>query len=158
MKNRLLVAAVAALVVLVAVGCAPGNARWQGPDSPAGFWAGLWHGLIIIVTFIVSLFNHSVGVYETHNAGWSYNLGFLLGCMASLGGGIRAGTRRKHRRLRTDWEKLSRHVADGVRDGVRAWLREVTGRQEEPDWDALGRRIEERLREEFRRWEQETRD
>mgnify|MGYP000580863601 CR=1 FL=1 len=151
MKRGLLIAVAA--VVMMAFGCAPGNVRWQAPENPAGFWVGIWHGFIIVVTFVVSLFNHSVGVYESNNAGWSYNLGFLLGCTASLGGGFRAGTRSRRRRLRTDGEKLSRHAADGVRDEVRAWLRELADRQEEPDWDGLGRRIEERLRE-FRRWEQ----
>jgi len=147
---------VALAVLLLAVSCAPGNARWQAPDNPAGFWAGLWHGLIVVVTFIISLLNHSVGVYESNNAGWSYDLGFLLGCIVSLGGGIRVGTKSRRRR-RVDWDRLGRYVAEGVRDGVRGWLREAAGEQPEPDWDSLGRRIEERLRDEFRRWEQEGR-
>src|SRR4029453_15059077 len=34
-----------------------------GPD-PAGFWLGLWQGLISPITFIVSLFTSSVNIYE----------------------------------------------------------------------------------------------
>jgi hypothetical protein len=53
----------------------------------AGFWQGLWHGLIAIVTFIISLFKDSVSVYEVHNNGAWYNFGFILGMMIILGGG-----------------------------------------------------------------------
>lgn len=47
--------------------------------KPAGFWAGFWHGLIAPVTFIVSLFNDNVSVWETSNKGKLYEFGFLLG-------------------------------------------------------------------------------
>ena len=58
----------------------------ESAEEPAGFWLGLWHGMIILVTFVVSLFKSSIGVYEVHNAGWSYNLGFLLGILIVYGG------------------------------------------------------------------------
>jgi hypothetical protein len=50
-------------------------------DAPAapGFLTGFWHGLILPVTFVVSLFDDGVGVYETHNSGHLYDLGFVLG-------------------------------------------------------------------------------
>jgi hypothetical protein len=53
----------------------------------AGFWRGVWHGMIAPITFFVSLFNDQVGVYETHNNGNWYNFGFILGLMMSIGGG-----------------------------------------------------------------------
>lgn len=56
-------------------------------DPPAGFWWGLWHGIILPVTFFVSLFTDGVSVYETTNAGNWYDAGFFLGVMISLGGG-----------------------------------------------------------------------
>ncbi|MEO0093799.1 MAG: hypothetical protein ABIK67_06050 [candidate division WOR-3 bacterium] len=67
--------------------CAPGNVRWNqeiNPGHKAGFWAGIWHGMIIIITFIISLFNKRVGIYEINNTGWPYNLGFLLGLCFSF--------------------------------------------------------------------------
>jgi hypothetical protein len=30
----------------------------------AGFWLGLWHGIICPVTFLISLFNDNVNIYE----------------------------------------------------------------------------------------------
>jgi hypothetical protein len=67
----------------------------------AGFWMGLWHGFTSPVMFIISLFNHSVEVYEVHNNGGWYTLGFLLGASVVLGGsggGAAAGRCRGRRR------------------------------------------------------------
>lgn len=52
----------------------------------AGFWRGLWHGLIAPVAFVMLLFKDNVGVYEAHNNGKWYNFGFILGLMITLGG------------------------------------------------------------------------
>lgn len=54
--------------------------------SSAGFWLGLWHGLIAPVTFVVSLLSSSTALYEVHNNGGWYNAGFLLGLMSVFGG------------------------------------------------------------------------
>ena len=67
-----------------------------GPDSkfkmldaePAGFWEGFWHGMIMPITFVVSLIKSGVGIYETNNNGGWYNLGFILGASSSLGKSI----------------------------------------------------------------------
>jgi hypothetical protein len=53
---------------------------------PAGFLAGLWHGIIAPITFFISLFIPGVSVYETHNNGRWYEFGFMLGI-----GGFTAG-------------------------------------------------------------------
>lgn len=64
------------------------NSRYQvAGAAPAGFWAGVWHGLIFPFTFIVSLFIPGVRIYEKNNRGRLYDFGFLLGASASLGGG-----------------------------------------------------------------------
>jgi hypothetical protein len=55
----------------------------------------LWHGLIVIVTFIISLFNDNVTVYEVHNNGGWYNLGFIFGVMMIFGGGGKGTCKRK---------------------------------------------------------------
>ena len=62
------------------------NSRFKQPEAkPAGFWAGVWHGNIAPITFVVSLFNKDVSIYETHNNGAWYNLGFLLGVSSAFG-------------------------------------------------------------------------
>jgi len=62
---------------------APGpNPMVNQPDGSgliARAGAGLWHGLIAPVTLVISFFNSDVHMYEVHNAGSEYDLGFLLG-------------------------------------------------------------------------------
>lgn len=56
------------------------NSKYKKPEaSPAGFWAGLWHGLLIVIVFIVSLFTSKIRIYETNNKGRIYDFGFILG-------------------------------------------------------------------------------
>ncbi|MGA2765947.1 MAG: hypothetical protein ABSG17_21610 [Spirochaetia bacterium] len=92
--------AIIVLALIVLAGCAPGpNDFLNSPSAKgvvAGFWQGLWNGVISPVTFIISLFNHGVQVYEVHNNGGWYNLGFLLGVIIIFGGGG-ASTRRSNR-------------------------------------------------------------
>jgi len=76
--------AFALIGMLFLTSCAAGNERFD--MDPAGFWAGLWHGFISLVTFIISLFNSDVTIYEVNNSGWPYNLGFILGAMIFYGG------------------------------------------------------------------------
>ena len=45
----------------------------------AGIVLGVWHGFIAPVTLAVSFFNPQVQMYEVHNDGNMYNLGFLFG-------------------------------------------------------------------------------
>jgi hypothetical protein len=96
--DLLLLVAAAALVF---AGCAagPNPAVNTLPDegSIAGFWLGLWHGVIAPVTFVVSLFNDSVNVYEVHNNGGWYNFGFVLGAVVLIGGshGVRPAPPRR---------------------------------------------------------------
>jgi hypothetical protein len=63
------------------------GSKYQVPSaSPAGFWAGVGHGMISPITFIVSLFNPRVRIYEVHNRGRLYDFGFIIGVSAVLGG------------------------------------------------------------------------
>lgn len=82
-------------------GCAAGPNAQVGKANDegdvAGFWLGLWHGTILPVAFVVSLFDRDVGVYEARNRGPIYDLGFLLGVGGNLGGGPAIARRRRHR-------------------------------------------------------------
>jgi hypothetical protein len=78
------------LVLAMLSGCAAGpNKMEKSPDGEgkvAGFWMGLWQGFIMPITFIISLFSDKVHMYEVHNNGNWYNLGFLIGAAVMLGG------------------------------------------------------------------------
>ena len=77
--------------VLVACAAGPNDAVAVGAPHLAGFWLGLWHGVISPIAFVVSLFNAHVGIYDVHNSGNWYNFGFMIGLSASLGGAARSG-------------------------------------------------------------------
>jgi hypothetical protein len=91
-------------VALLSAACVPGPnpLAHAAEHPPAGFLLGLWHGLIIWVSFIVSLFDHHVSVYEVRNAGWTYDLGFVLGAACFHGGGGAGASRRKRARRLDD--------------------------------------------------------
>jgi hypothetical protein len=62
------------------------NSKYKQPGTdPAGFWSGLWHGMIAPITFFVSLFVDGVSIYETKNNGRWYEFGFMLGIGAYAG-------------------------------------------------------------------------
>ncbi len=81
-----------AAAALVAWSCAPGpNASERTANAEgkiAGFWSGIWHGLISPITFIISIFSQHVRLYEVHNNGGWYNFGFVIGAGLFLSGGI----------------------------------------------------------------------
>jgi hypothetical protein len=81
-------AAVMIAAVLVLAACAAGAntvAHANQPDA-AGFWLGLWQGLISPITFLISLFNNDVNIYEVNNNGNWYNFGFMLGVAVVFSG------------------------------------------------------------------------
>jgi hypothetical protein len=88
-------------VLALLVGCAPGpNALQNTPDAKGevpGFWRGLWNGIIMPVTFVISLFTDKVRMYDVHNNGGWYDFGFVLGAMIALGGGAGGAASRRRR-------------------------------------------------------------
>ncbi len=98
MKRKCLLVTVIMLALLLAA-CAAGpnpqvDVATDGGDM-AGFWLGLWHGIILPFTFIISLFSDNVNVYEVFNSGGWYNFGFVLGAGTFLGGSSRARRRKR---------------------------------------------------------------
>lgn len=61
--------------------------------KPAGFWSGLWHGIIAPFAFIGSFFSSSIAIFDVNNTGWWYELGFLLGMGGSGTGAVTTAKR-----------------------------------------------------------------
>jgi hypothetical protein len=99
--KKILIMGLLLIVLISLTGCAAGpNVFTDQPDPDgeiAGFWQGLWQGFISGFTFIISLFNDDVSVYEVHNNGGWYNFGFMLGVSTFFGGGGRGSHRRRHK-------------------------------------------------------------
>ena len=87
------------LVLAMLTACAPGpNEMARTPDEDgemAGFWQGLWQGIIAPITFIISLFTPNVRLHEVHNNGNWYDFGFVLGAGILTGGGVLGSRKRK---------------------------------------------------------------
>lgn len=98
-QTTLTVLVVAGLLVLSACAAGPNDAQGTGPDQ-AGFWLGLWQGFISPVTFVISLFDHDVNIYEVHNVGGWYNFGFLVGVAVTFSGAAGGGSSGHRRRSR----------------------------------------------------------
>ena len=59
-----------------------------------GFFGGLWHGMIALVSFVGSLFSDDIAVWAVNNNGGWYELGFLIG----VGGQGIFGAKEFHRK------------------------------------------------------------
>jgi hypothetical protein len=95
MKTKLIIPV--CLGILLLAGCTPEPVAppADGDTAVAGFWLGLWHGFTILFTFVISLFNDSVGIYATPNSGNLYNLGYLFGVMMFFGSSCGGACKRK---------------------------------------------------------------
>jgi hypothetical protein len=107
--KRVLACLCIVMLVVGLFGCAAGTNSFVGTSreaqpqaaaepKPAGFWMGLWHGIITPVTFVISLFSRATQIYEVHNNGGWYDFGFLLGVSMIFGGGGGGAARASRRR------------------------------------------------------------
>lgn len=65
--------------------------------EPVGFWYGLWHGMILPIAWVISLFDQDVAIYAVYNSGGWYDFGFVLGVMLIWGGSTGAAKARRRR-------------------------------------------------------------
>jgi len=116
----------------------------------AGFWLGLWHGLIAPITFIISLFSDTVSIYEVHNNGGWYNFGFLFGAMMTFSGSCKGTVCKKKSPKEKEWEDIGVKVEEKVRTGIKSWLDE--SEHKDKDWEEIGEKIEDKIKRELRKW------
>ena len=151
-------AALAVLILLVVLfsGCAANHEMYEA--EPAGFWAGLWHGLILLVTFIINLFTDSVGIYEVNNSGAWYNFGFLLGVMMSFGhGGLWRPVRKSFSskcRDEEEWEEIAKKVEKKVRKNIKGWVNESD--ESGKEWEEIAKKVEKKVRKNIKDWVDES--
>ncbi|MHC4222835.1 MAG: hypothetical protein ACYSUN_02505 [Planctomycetota bacterium] len=132
------------LVLMGVAGCAAGpGSQWTAEDAPeAGFWAGLWHGILLLVTLIVSFFTDQVRIYETHNSGLGYDIGFVLGMAAVYGSGVKVTVGSKRR----SGEDFGQRVEAKIKAKVERLV------EDEEEWKELGEKVERKIKEKLRRW------
>lgn len=83
MKTKKTISILILLAVIISLtSCAPANYV----NTEAGFFSGIWHGIIFVFSLIGKLFGANIGLYAEHNSGFFYWLGFIIG-IGGLGGG-----------------------------------------------------------------------
>lgn len=99
MKKKLFTYSLLLVSAILITGCLAGTNSVAGtPDiggDIAGFWDGLWHGVIAPVTFFISLISDNIHMYEIHNNGGWYDFGFVMGAGIIFGGGSKASCKRR---------------------------------------------------------------
>jgi hypothetical protein len=119
------------ITVLFLSACAAGNSQFN-EQAPAGFWYGLWHGIISIIALVVHIFNDHVMVYETHNTGGWYDFGFLLGVIFVWGGGCHMKCRRSRQKQQDkEWDAIGEKIEIKVKQKMKEW-------SEDEEWDDIG--------------------
>lgn len=90
MKMKVLLVLVTATVLLT--GCADHVTFEQAASlQRVGFWFGVWHGSILPIAWLISLFSEQTAIYAIYNNGGWYDFGFILGISGTLFSGTKAG-------------------------------------------------------------------
>ena len=138
--------------VFLLTSCAAGDAQFT-PQAPAGFWYGLWHGVIAVISLVIHLFNESVVVYETNNTGGWYDFGFLLGVICIWSGGSHATCKSAERQKRDEeWEEIADKVEIKVMRKLNEWADDEANTGSDKDWDEVGDKVEKKLKRIIRQW------
>lgn len=139
-------------LVLLLTSCAAGDARFS-EETPAGFWYGLWHGIISFISLIIHLFNEDVAVYEVINSGGWYDFGFLLGVIFIWGGGSHVSCKTAAEKKRDkEWEEIGKKVELKVMRKMKEWAEDEDGSASGDDWDEVGDKVEKKLKRKIREW------
>ncbi|MGI6149951.1 MAG: hypothetical protein GX195_02135 [Firmicutes bacterium] len=69
---------------LLLTSCLPGDGKHTA-NKPAGFLWGIWHGWIAPISLVIGIFRDDIGIYETANTGWWYDLGFYAAIVGGFG-------------------------------------------------------------------------
>jgi len=140
------------LLMLIVAGCTAGGMTYT-VESPAGFWAGLWHGIISIITLIVHIFDSSIRVYEVNNTGGWYDFGFLLGAIGIWGGGSKVTYQsKKDKEKNTEWDEIGEKVERKIMRNLKNWADDVDQTEIDEDWDEITKKAERKLKQKIREW------
>ena len=132
--------------------CTAGDAQFTS-ESPAGFWYGLWHGVISLISLIIHLFNSDVVVYEVNNTGGWYDFGFLLGVICIWGGGSHISCKSSVEKKRDkEWQELGDKVEKKVMRKLKQWSENEGETDGDDDWEEVCEKAEKKLKRKIREW------
>jgi hypothetical protein len=139
-------------LILLLSSCAAGDAHFTS-ESPAGFWYGLWHGVISVISLIIHIFNDDVFVYEINNTGGWYDFGFLLGVICIWGGGSHMSCKSSADKKRDkEWQEIGEKVEKKVMRKLKEWAENEERTEDSEDWDEIGEKVERKMKRKIREW------
>lgn len=143
-------------ILLLLTSCTAGSEQFAS-ETPAGFWYGLWHGVIAFISLIIHLFNDTVRVFEVNNTGGWYDFGFLLGVIFIWGGGSHVSCKSAARKKRDkEWEEIGDKVEIKVMRKLKNWAEQKQAgdacAENKEDWDEVCEKVEKKLKRKLREW------
>ena len=140
------------LFLFLLTSCAAGGDPFT-TETPAGFWYGLWHGIISVISLVIHLFNENVMVYEIHNTGGWYDFGFLIGVISIWGGGSHVSCKsvivKKHDK---EWDEIGDKVEKKVMRKLKEWAADEESTDNSEEWNEIGDKVEKKLKRKIREW------
>jgi len=132
--------------------CAAGDAQFTA-ENLAGFWYGLWHGIISVISMIIHIFNDNVAVYEINNTGGWYDFGFLVGVICIWGGGAHISCKSAtDKKCDKEWEEIGEKVEKKVMLKLKKWAEDENKTDSDEDWEEIGEKVEIKLKRKIREW------
>ncbi|MBW2638180.1 MAG: hypothetical protein JRC86_11825 [Deltaproteobacteria bacterium] len=139
-------------ILLLLSSCAAGDAQFA-QENPAGFWYGVWHGIIAFISLIIHTFNENVNVYEINNTGGWYDFGFLLGVIFIWGGGSHVSCKSAANKKREkEWEEIGDKVENKVMRKLKEWAEEEEGTDSGKEWEEICEKVEKKLKRKIQEW------
>lgn len=139
-------------LVLLFTACTAGDAQFT-EQNQAGFFYGLWHGVISFITLIVHIFNDGVMVYETTNTGGWYDFGFLIGVTSIWGGGCHIKCKSaRDKKTDKEWEEIGDKVEIKVMRKLKDWSEDEEMTGSDAEWKDISEKVEKKLKRKIREW------
>lgn len=139
-------------LLLVLTSCTAGDAQFT-KDTPAGFWYGLWHGVISFISLIIHIFNDNITVYEINNTGGWYDFGFLIGIITVWGGSSHVSCRSSaNKKCDKEWDEISQKVERKVMRELKEWAEDEEVTNISKEWDEISEKVEKKLKRKIREW------
>ena len=151
-NNQLFKLLVFISLLFLLTACAAGNPQFT-EEAPAGFWYGLWHGIIAVISLLIHLFNDNVVVYEINNTGGWYDAGFLLGVIFIWSGGSHVKCKSAvDKKREQEWKEIGDKVEIKVMRKLKEWSEDEGDDDTEREWDEISEKVEKKLKRKIREW------
>ncbi|MDH5720036.1 MAG: hypothetical protein OEZ13_05360 [Spirochaetia bacterium] len=136
-------------LIFFIAGCTAGDPKFNA-ENLAGFWVGLWHGMISAFTLIIGIFYDSVRIYEVNNTGGWYDFGFLFGVTSIWGGACKGASlnRKKSCIEDAEWKDIEEKLEKKFYEKCKQWANE----EGDTEWEDIAKKVEKKVKRKVKEW------